>query len=153
MSYIEPIKRTEVVDEASFARYVCQTLGTPYSTKGDFMMMKKKLKQLREEMPQVTWSTLVGTVDWARAKRKHPPFAANVIDMVRYAFADGYLPELDPNNQERDERLESGIHEALQVETDEEWRRRLSGSFGKGRKEVYAQWLQSRKASSSNSLV
>lgn len=136
-----------MVDARSFADYVRQILGTPTSTIKDFVMLQKKLKEHQEAWPNADWQTLVRTVDWAKARKKRPTRSWLLVEWVRFAWADGYLPELDAKPV--DQQLEEAISKALEVETDAEWRYRLLGAEGRARKEVYVAWKTAQMSSSS----
>lgn len=148
MSFIDRLRPEDVKDIDTFAEYVSQVLGTPYNTLNDKIVLRKKLKEFEKNVPNGTWQTLVRTCDWAKARKKRPAHSYLVVDWVRYAWADGYLPDLDEKPQ--DQELEAGIRAALEVETDPEWRRRLIGAEGRARKEVYVAWKKASQLSSSS---
>jgi hypothetical protein len=139
------LKPEDVVDADTFSNYVRQVFGTPGNIT-DLVVLRKKLKEYQNTWPNADWNALLRTVDWAKARRKRPAHCYYIVDWVRYAWADGYLPELDAKPV--DEALEDAIREALQVETDPEWRRRLAGSEGRARKEVYLAWKSQLSSSS-----
>lgn len=137
MSFVERTHPENVTDAKSYMDYVCQTVGSPWCVK-DFVVMRKKIRWFFSEYPQCDWPTLVRIAQWARAKKKRPAHAFYVVDMARYAWADGAVPEMDPSNDDSD--LESRISRALARETDASWRERLTMSEGEGRREVYQLW-------------
>jgi hypothetical protein len=147
VSFVDLLKPQDVVDARTFADYVRQILGTPTNTMKDLVTLQKKLKEHQEAWPNADWQTLVRTVDWCKARKKRPARAFLVVDWVRYAWADGYLPELD--TKPVDQQLEEAISEALEVETDTEWRYRLIGAEGRARKEVYVAWKTAQMSSNS----
>lgn len=64
----------------------------------------------------------------------------SIVRFIRYAWRDGYLPELDPK-EPVDERLEHQIESILKTETDSDWRYRLMTSQGvEARRRVYTAW-------------
>ena len=144
MGYLGFVAPEEVSDPASFCRYVCQTIGTPYAFK-DEIVMRRKVREFFEQYPHCSYGTLVRLVQWARSKKKRPARAWYIIDMARYAWADGALPEMDPQNV--DLTLETKIRQALESETDPEWRRRLMTAEGDGRRVVFQQWTETLSSS------
>lgn len=139
MGFVDPLTVDEVVDAESYTRYVCQTVGSPWSYK-DVVIMKKKVRVFFEAYPHCTYSTLVHVAHWARAKKKRPAHAYYLVDMARYAWQDGALPEMDPANVRSD--VDDLIHQALEQETDPAWRRRLMTAEGAGKRMVYENWTK-----------
>lgn len=123
----------------AYSEYVRQTVGTPGATVKDLAAFRKKVKKLMEDDPRITWHTMCRVAQWARQKRKRPAHIHYLPDMLRYAWSDGYLPELSPDAADDD--LEEKIGRALGVETDEYWRRRLIASKGvEARAQTYSEW-------------
>lgn len=137
MGFCDRISASDVCDADTLTRYVCQTVGSPYAFK-DTIVMKKKLNEFFAAYPKTSYDTMIKVAHWARAKKKRPAHAFYIVDMARYAWADGALPELDPSNVDSD--LETNIRRALEEETNPEWRRRLIGSEGAGRRVVFDAW-------------
>lgn len=138
--------RVDVVDPITFAQYCQQTIGTPLPKGKDVIGLRKVLKDFFEENPTVDYALLARLVDWCRSRKKRPPTAMAVPGYLRYAWAAGHFPELDPNNQERDADLEKSIDRALEHETNPEWRRRLVGAQGnEARKGVLAAWRRTHR--------
>ena len=137
MGFCDRTYPENVIDNDTFMQYVCETVGSPWAFK-DLLVMRKKTKGFFSEYPQCDWATLVRVAQWARAKRRRPAHAFQVVDYARYAWSDGAVPEMDPSND--DLALEAEIHQALEVETDSCWRERLIMSEGDGRRAVYQQW-------------
>lgn len=150
MGFADRVRPTDVRDVHSYARYVQQTVGVPYCTKADMMMLNKNVREFRDRYPHLEdnpWPTLIRAAQWCRSKRKRPSSVAAVVGrMLAWAWEDGALPELDPTVH-RDESVESAISSALQQEVDPKWRDRLIGAEGFARGEVLAAWRQ--KSSSS----
>lgn len=137
MGFADPIRAENVVDADTYMSYVCQTVGSPWQLK-DTYVMKKKVKDFFKVYPQCSYETLIRVAHWARSKKKRPPHAYYVVDMARYAWADGAVPEMDPSNV--DLKLERLIRQALETETDPTWRERLVMSEGDGRRVVFDAW-------------
>lgn len=130
----------------AFAQYVQQSLGVPWPTLSDQMILRRRIKEFFKATPDADYYTLCRTAQWARSRRRRPPRIWMVVDMVRDAWAAGALPELDPATRE-DRQLEEAIAKALRVEKREGWRRRLIGAQGlDARRAAYRAWQQDRGA-------
>lgn len=135
------LTRGDVQDERSFASYCHQQLGTPSLSGSHIPILRKKLKEFHSAWsPRPGWITLARTVDWCRAKKRRPAYCWAVIPQVRFAWSDGFLPELDPNHL--DEALENGFREALRIEQDPDWRLRLLAAPTDSRGLVLASWYR-----------
>lgn len=146
-NFFGTLTREEVNSAETFAQFCQQRLGTPYPTGRQIAALKRNVNVFFEQNPQANYGTLVRTVDWCKNRRKRPPHAAGVISNVRFAFRDGYLPELNPNSEEEDVTTESLIKEAVSVETDPWWKDRLlGGKTAKARYEIYESWVTDRKS-------
>lgn len=136
------VKRDEIDNADSLEQYIKQQLGVGYVTAKDGVVYRKKINEFFEQYPAADWSTLVKVVDWAKSKKRRYDRLYKVIESVRYALADGCLPELVPD-PEKD--MDDAIHEALRSETDDNWRRRLLVAQGARAKEAaLAEWVQVR---------
>jgi hypothetical protein len=124
-------------------------LGTPYPTGKQMAILKRQLKDLFANNKNASYATLVRTVEWCKARKKRPPHSYTLIAWIRYAWADGYLPELDAKAPV-DEPLESLITEALEIEADQQWRYKLIGAQGiEARRKIFESWKQMRLSSPS----
>lgn len=108
---------------AAFAEYAQQKLGVPWPTANDMRILRKKVTEFFGHYPRLTITTLCRVVDWAKSRRRRFDRVWKVVEAFRYAYKDGFLPELDPAG--RDEDVETRIAAALAVETDPNWRRWL----------------------------
>lgn len=140
MGWADRITLEEVVDHKTFCHYSSQVAGIPYPTRSHLNKAKTLLEELFEQYPALTWRGLCQLPLWAKARKKRYPHVLVLINSARYAYADGYLPEMDIDYVDRD--MERKIEKALEVETDPDWRRRLLSSRGKARHEVYARWAK-----------
>jgi hypothetical protein len=131
-----------VVDLKTFGDYARQTIGIPYPTKQKFAAAQKAANRLFDMYPRLTWQGLCGTVDWAKAKKKRFSQLVILINYYDQAWADGYLPELDP---ESEADFAQRILDAIEEETDPTWRRRLLTAYGEGAQLVWEQWEEQRK--------
>lgn len=128
----------------AFSEYAQQTLGVPWPTIKDQMILRKKAKEFFKHYPHTDWRTLCRVVQWAANRKKRYAHVWAIVDAFRYAYKDGALPELDPQNQ-TNQPVEDQIYEALQHETDEVWRRRLMLAQGvTQQKEVLREWHRTR---------
>jgi hypothetical protein len=119
---LREVSAAEVADERSFASYAHQVLGTKYPNIKEMVTLKTRTKQFFVEQPRADWSTLVQTVSYLRAIRKRVDFPWAVLNFVPFAFRDGFLPELDPrNNEQPDPSVEAEVAFILSQETDEWW--------------------------------
>lgn len=134
------VRANEVTDLESLQRYIMEQLGVGYVTKNDAAIYRKKMKELFEYYPAADMQTMVRVVEWAKTRRRRFARLFQVVESVRYAYEDGFLPELDPNNtQDVDEQ----ISEILQTEKDPTWRRRFLTAQGATAKSVIVdQWRQ-----------
>lgn len=132
------IKKEQVTDPKSYANYVQQNLGTPYPNTKQLIILRKNIKQLFELYPEADYTTLIKMVEWAKSKKKKFAHSYALVASYRYAWRDGYLPELDPNPTKE---IDAAIEAALAQETDEEWCRRLAMASGIDVKtEIYTAW-------------
>lgn len=136
------LRREDVVDMSTFARYAQQRLGTPYpATKADWARAKVKIDPLFEQYDQFTFRTLADLVDWAKGKNKRFGSLAEVCWHVSDAFREGALPDMEPGHREEEE-WQARMWAALENESDPEWRRRLLKARGEGREKTYTAWLK-----------
>lgn len=137
-SFYGIMKPQDVVDAKTFAIYAQQKLGTPYPTTQGMIALKKNIKNLFATYEYADYQTLVKLVEWARSKKKRYADTFGLVAHFRYAWRDGYLPELDPNPTREIDAL---IEKALRTEQDQEWRRRLVLSQGvEARTAIYKAW-------------
>lgn len=146
MSWADRISSEDVVDWKSFADYAQQEAGIPRPTQKQIAQLRAAANQFFEEYPHTSWGTLAKIVDWAKARRQRYATPSNLIrGGFRFAWQDGYLPELDPDYADVDPDLAIDIERALEVETDPAWRRRLIVANGRGqREETYREWSRYR---------
>lgn len=144
-------KPEDIRTAEDFAEYCQQTIGCPWPTLKDKIILGKKINELFARYPQLDYYSLCRIVAWMKSRKMRPARVWMVVEMFRDAWQGGALPELNPADQ-CDKHLESQIAEALKVEQRPEWRRRLLGSHGDAaRREVYGEWLQVGTLTSSSS--
>jgi len=101
-TFINPlhiVTRQEVDSPESFAMFVQQKLGTPYPTMKEMNILRKYLKEFFTTYPDLNYSVLVKIVDWCKAKKRRPAHSYQVITYLRYAWRDGAIPDLDPDQR------------------------------------------------------
>jgi hypothetical protein len=127
----------------AFALYAQQVLGVPFATVKDLVALRTRVADVFNRCPQANYYTLCRVVRWATRKRIRRARVYQIIDLVPEAWADRALPELD--EPVRDEGIEQRIADALNVENDPSWRRRLIGAMGTtSRSRVLNDWMLSR---------
>jgi hypothetical protein len=131
----------------AFAEYVQQKLGVPWPTQKDFAILRHKITEFFEHYPRLNYFTLCRVVDWARSRHRRYDRVWKVVDAFRYAWTDGAIPELAPD--QTDEGVEARITAALAVETSATWRRCLLGATGaKARRQIIEEWEAKKGATS-----
>lgn len=142
MSMMTRVWRAEDVHgPEAFCEYAEQMLGIPFPTTRDKVLLKTKAEEIMARYPQMNWRIFCRVVDYLRSRNKRPPRMWMVIEHFREAWSAGQIPELDPRDRE-DEGLERLISAALEVESDDYWRRRLIGSRGpEARRRTFEAWL------------
>jgi hypothetical protein len=144
---LAPLSAKDVKDVKTFARFCQQTMGMPLPRLKDYPILAKQVKLIFAQHPNADWQTMCRLTEWARNRKKRFAYPQQLVSQYRLAWADGYLPELDPSHA--DPETEAGITRALATEKDPEWRRRMIRAQGvNGRKKVYEAW----KAEQSSSL-
>ncbi len=108
----------------AFCSYVQQSVGVPHPTIKDVVLVRKKAKEFFANYPNTDWRTLCRIAAWCKARKIRLSRPWKIIDRFREAYVGGFLPELDNANRV-DEDIETQIQTALQVESNEAWRRRL----------------------------
>ncbi len=126
-----------------FAEYCRQTLGTPWPTLKDMIILRKKTKEFFEHYPHATWHTLCRVVVFSRSRKRRHAHVWAVMEDFRRAYVAGVLPELDPVNRV-DEKFAGLVERALESEDDPSWRRRLLLAQGSQQEEVYSVWRKER---------
>lgn len=144
VSYLQYVEGSEVVDAETFATYCQQKMGIPYPSGRTMAILKKQSKVFFSKNPTASWQTFVRTVDWCLNHKRRYAEAYGVLSAARFAWRDGYLPELDPTPVV-DEQLEHRIENVLKNENDEDWRYRLLTAVGvEARRRVYNAWRMER---------
>lgn len=144
MGWVDRLTVDDVDDWKTFATFCQQETGIPYPTQKQVAALRGAIKEFFTQYPDTDFSTLCNIVRWAKERRKRYATPANLLrGGFRYAWEDGYLPELDPNYNDVDEELEVDIEGALAVEKDVVWRRRLIvAQTNQARSDVYSEWLK-----------
>jgi crossover junction endodeoxyribonuclease RusA len=124
-----------------FGRYCQQTVGTPMPMEKEWAALARRVKAFFIEYPTADWYTLCRVAQWCKSHKVRPRTAVGLVGCFRSAWADGQLPELDP--QHVDLEVERRIERALEVEENEQWRNRLFLARGvEARRKLADQWEQ-----------
>ena len=142
MGWCDVILMKDVKDAKTFATFATQTTGMPYPSHQMLGKTNKLAKEIFEAYPCVTWETLCKVVLWSKDKKRRFASVYNCLNSYRYAYADGWLPEMDIDVATKimDERIAG----ALRVEKDPEWLRRLVEARGPYREKIYKSWESHR---------
>lgn len=129
----------------AFAEYAQQSLGVPWPSYKDLILLRKKAKEFFEHYPDADWRTLCRVVTWAANRKRRYARVWALVDDFRRAYRDGALPELSPGVVRQSASVQEMVDDALKVETDEVWRRRLLLADGRmQQEEVLAAWRRER---------
>lgn len=132
----------DVNDVDSFCDYIQQMLGTPHITIKDKMILRKMVKETFDQHPTMTWGYLCRIVDWAKDKKRRPARGYTVMSYLNFAWRDHYIPDLP---SEWEVSFKKRLDKALQIETDPDWRQRLSMSLGQYQIDALDEWEDQRK--------
>ena len=136
------MRAEKVCDLDTCEQFIMQQVGIGHVTANDRGIFKKKVQELFDHYPEADWQTLVRTAEWAKTRRRRYARLFQLVEAVRYAYEDGYLPELDPRGTGD---VDAQIREVLQEEQDPAWRRRLLVAQGMQAKlAVLEMWQQVR---------
>lgn len=134
------ISEKEVSNIPQFAQYLRERLGVPVRQK-DLEVLGSHAKKFFDDFPYCTWETLCEVVMWGKRKKYRPGFPHEVFSWVRWANKEGAV---DLSADEGD--LSEKISEALNLEDDLTWRKRLLSAEGASdQKKVLEQWKKERK--------
>lgn len=142
MGFADRIKRQDVINAKKLAAYCQQETGIPYPSGNQFIVVNVAIKNIFENYPQATYLTLCAIVDWSKKNNRRYAHVGNLLNKgLRYAYLEGYLPELDPRNHPGD--LHNLMIEAYNSETNEYWKDRLlRGDDPNIREAIYEEWLR-----------
>lgn len=128
-----------------YARYCQQTVGTPMPMNQMWGPLGRRIKAFMIEYPQADWYTLCRVAQWCRTHKVRPRTTVGLVGCFRSAWADGHLPELDPQHVNLE--VERRIERALEEEEDETWRSRLLLARGvEARRKLIEEWESKRSA-------
>lgn len=142
MSHIDLILAKDVVTIEDLIQYTRDRFGVVvhFMDKNRF---KGLWKEFQEDNPHVDIQILVKAVNWAKVNRFRITSLTGVLLAVAAAHERGGLPELNPHFHEA-KSFEQEIEEALALEPELEWRRRLYGSSGKALVKALSDWKAQR---------
>ena len=120
------VKDTDVVDGKTFVMYAHQRSGIPYPSHAELGKANKKLRELFEQYPGLTFAAMCRMVDWSVSQRKRFYNSLQLIDAgTRIAWTKGVLPEMDASVADVDE--EERVRKLLaEPYLPEDWRRRFT---------------------------
>lgn len=142
MNDFDPITVDDVETADDLIEFIRSRFGVVVTWK-EKAKFKNMLKQFKSDNPHVDIGVLAKAADWAKKGHKKATSLCAVFYYVDFARKAGALPELDPKHVENVE-LEDRITEALEVEKDEGWRRRLIASSGSARILAITEWQEQR---------
>ncbi len=139
MSFLDPVKASEVKNAVTFCNWANATYGAPPPTQKDLAILNKKARELFETVPDTDWQTLVTVVKWCASRKRRFPRIWSYVGQYRNAWAahvfDGPVAQGS---------IEDRISKILDVETDPLWRSRLMKSVGEHRETVLEEWITHR---------
>lgn len=137
----EILRRAEVQSTTDLIRYAAQRLGCPkpvgHKARG------KVVRAIREEMQEQGWSIqhLAAAVDYMKARGIRAKSVHFLLFHVQEAVRQGYMPRQSMSPLDD---LESRVAEAIYMESDETWTRRLLSAKGEALAQVYEKWSNER---------
>lgn len=139
MSFLDPVKSSEVCDARTLYNWAQAAYGVPPLTQKDWAVVNKKAQDLFENVPGTDWQTIVQVIKWCHQNKRRCPRLWLYIDKYRDAWA-AHAIDLPITGQ-----IEDRMAEALAVETDSAWRARLMRAAGEYREEVLKEWQSHRE--------
>ena len=138
-SYVtgEKVSASDVKSSSMFTRYLHQELGVDVPVGGSGRGAWYGRLQSEMEAQGWSWADLVGAVQYLKARKSRLGVMDGLFYYVSTSQDRGYGD--DPYDDVR-----SKVSEALHLETDERWIRKLSLAQGKALVEVYRQWEDER---------
>lgn len=137
----EVLTAKDVDDGWSLIVYASQRIGCPrpigHKKRG---MAIKRIKEEREAQ-RWAWADLAAAVDYM----KHRGIKAKSIDFVFYHVEDARKNGFRPRVASSSEGLMDAVAQAVYVETDQQWVRRLLSAKGNALRKVYEAWEAERK--------
>lgn len=141
MSFVTNLKAEEVDTPEKLARFCQEQTGVPYPTGAQIGALKKAINAFFKEYPNATYKSLTNLVLWSKEKNKRYAKVANLVTGgMRYAYVDGYIPEIDPRYNQRS--LDELMSEAINLETDPQKKMMLLNSWSL---EAYEKWSKERE--------
>jgi len=142
---LKDLKADDVNTPEMLARFCQQQTGIPYPTGKQIALLKKAIKGFFAAYPDASYSSLTNLVMWSKIRDRRYAHVANLVNGgVRYAYMEGFLPELDPRR--KNDNIDRLIDEALQVEKDPQTRAVLLNAWTEtSKKQIYEDWLSTQK--------
>jgi hypothetical protein len=148
MSYANNLSPEEVNDPDTLARFCQEQTGIPYPTGKQMAFLKTSIRKFFEAYPEATYVSLTNLVQWSKVKNRRYAHIANLINGgLRYAYIDGYVPEIDPRTKRGN--IDALIDDALRIEQNPVKRIALMGPWTQAAKEAaYTSWLKEKEKES-----
>ena len=144
ISSVQPeefLRAKDVQSPRQLLDYAAQQLGCPkpigHAARGSV------LRRIKDEMnhQRWTWRHLTGAIDFMKQRGIKPRSFDFVYYHVEPAGKAGFLPRTAITSVEA---LQEAVSEAVYLETDDEWVRRLLSARGSALTKVYSMWEEER---------
>lgn len=139
MSFLDPVKSSEVVNAVTLCNWAQANHGVPSPTIKDLTILNKKARELFEEVPGSDWQTIVQVVKWCHENKRRYARVWSYVNAYRHAWA-AHAIDLPIEN-----RLQELMDHALEVETHDGWRARLHRADKEHWEEVLTEWQTHRE--------
>ncbi len=137
----EFLRANDVQSSQQVLDYAAQQLGCPkpigHAARGS------ALRRIKDEMnhQRWTWRHLTGAIDFMKKRGIKPRSFDFVYYHVEEAGKAGFLPRTAITSVEE---LQEAVSDAVYLETDDDWVRRLLSARGSSLTKVYAMWQEER---------
>lgn len=138
----EFLQRRDVQKPLDLLTYSQQQIGTPIPIGPKQRSLA--VKRLEEEMEAQRWTIdhLVAAIDYMKARGINARSFAFTFYHVEPAVKGGYMPRQHTNTWDE---LGAAVSEAVELEDDSTWVRRLCMARGAALQHVYDQWVRERQ--------
>lgn len=142
---LKNLKPEDVGTPETLATYCQQQTGIPYPTGKQIAILKQAINKFFAAYPDASYSSLTNLVNWSKVKERRYAHIANLVNGgVRYAYMDGFMPEIDPRRKK--DNIDCLIDEALRIERDPQTRAMLLNAWSDSTKtQIYEDWLTTQR--------
>jgi hypothetical protein len=135
------LQKNDVSNTLELLTYAQQRIGTPIP-----IGVKKRgaqIARIKDEMEVQRWNLehLVAAVDYMKSRGIKARSFDYVLYHVEPAIRDGFMPRV---NTSTFDSLEAAVADAVFIETDDAWTRKLCLARGVALQMVYGQWREER---------